>query len=171
MKEKLKVLSVMLMLLSVSLGLVSCSDDDDNDNGALVGTWDYKSASAGEVKTNSSANDEIIKAETIFEGNESFYGFWYDFKTGGGFSSSFKDETPGVGTYTYRKGILTIKAKNGTDVESMRLIVVSDNEFIIEHDYADEFNEMDSDRLVRLGIKDPNFKVSKAIARATFTKR
>lgn len=170
MKERLKVLSVMLMILSISLSAISCSkDDDEKDSNTIVGTWKYKSVAAGEIKTNNTTNDEKIKPFVISEGVDSYIGFWFEFKADGTVRSSYEDETPMTGTYTLSNGTLTIK--DGDETYFMK-VIVDNGILIIERDYAEDCNDLELDKLIELGISDPvNFKATKAIANISFNRQ
>ena len=86
MKERLKVLSVMLTVLSLSLCAVSCSsDDDEKENNSIVGVWKFKEATAGEIKTNNTANDEKIKPEIASASKDNFKGTTLTLKSDGTF--------------------------------------------------------------------------------------
>ncbi|MBF0578122.1 hypothetical protein [Dysgonomonas sp. GY617] len=74
-----------------------------------------------------------------------------------------------TGTYTFNNGTLTIK--DGDEAYSLKVTV--DNEIlIIERDYAEDYNDLELDKLIELGINDPvNFQATKAIAKISFSRQ
>lgn len=159
----------MLMVLSLSLSAVSCTKDDEKDGDSIVGTWKYKSVAAGEIKTNSTTNDEKIKPFVISEGVDNYIGFWYEFKTDGTVKGAYEDETPMTGTYTFSNGTLTIK--DGNKTYSIKA-TVDNGTLILERDYTEDCNDLELDKLIELGISDPaNFQATKAIAKISFSRQ
>lgn len=160
-------LPVVLSLLSV---LNSCKNDDD-DSVTLVGTWYYRDAAAGEIKTNSAANDAIIKSYVVREGVDEHIGFWYEFNTNGTCRSSYKDEKPLTGTYTYANGFLTFTTEGEREKETIKVSVVNDV-MTFEKDYTNRCSNLSQNELRELGVNDPgSFRVTKAIGKINFLKR
>ena len=169
MKERLKVLSVMLMVLSLSLTVVSCSnDDEEKENNSIVGVWKFKSASTGEIKTNSTVNDEKIKPGIISAATDDFKETTITLKNDGTFIDESKDEPePATGTYTFSDGVLTLLNKSN---ESYSMKASVENGILtIEQDYTFYCNGLELDELIELGISDPvNFQATKTIAKISF---
>lgn len=171
MKERLKVLSVMLMVLSLSLSSVSCSnDDEEKENNSIVGTWKFKEAMAGEVKTNSTANDTKIKPKIISTATEDYKGGIITFKEDGTFVNIDPEEPqPISGTYTFSGGVLTLKY--GDDQNTINASIAN-SILTVEEDYTFYCNGLELDELIEVGISDPvNFQATKAIAKISFSRQ
>ncbi|MFC4673094.1 DUF5004 domain-containing protein [Dysgonomonas termitidis] len=172
MKERLKVLSIMSMVLFLSLTVVSCSnDDEEKENNSIVGTWKFKSVAAGEIKTNSTVNDEKIKPEIIAAATDDFKETTITLKSDGTFIEEDKDEPePSTGTYTFSDGVLTLINKSS---ESYSMKASVENGILtIEQDYTFYCNGLQLDKLIELGISDPvNFQATKAIAKISFNRQ
>lgn len=170
MKTKMKFLFISLVALSLLPAFNSCKNDDD-DSDSLVGTWYYRDVAAGEIKTNSAANDAIIKSYVAREGVDEYIGFWYEFSTNGTFRSSYKDEKPLTATYTYANGFLTFITEGERDKETMKVSVASDV-MTFEKDYTNRCSNLSQSELRDLGVNDPgSFRVTKAIGKINFLKR
>lgn len=168
MKTKVKFLLMLLVALPLLSTLNSCKNDDD-DSSSLVGTWYYRDVTTGEIKTNSSANDLIIKSYVAKLGVDDYIGFWFEFKADGTCRASYKDEKPSSGSYTYANGVLTVT--DGGERTTMNVSVV-DDVLTFEKDYTAECNRLSQSLLSVMGVKDPaNFKVIKAIGKINFLKR
>lgn len=159
----------MLMVLSLSLTVVSCSNDDgEKENNSIVGVWKFKSVSAGEIKTNSTVNDEKIKPGIISVATDDFRGSTITFKSDGTYIDESEDEPrPTTGTYIFSDGVLTVINKNN---ESYQIKASVENGVLtIEEDYTFYCNGLEPDELIGLGISDPeNFQAIKAIAKVSF---
>lgn len=162
----------MLMILSISLSAISCSkDDDEKENNSIVGVWIFKEATAGEVKTNSTANDEKIKPGIISAATDDFNETTLTLKSDGTFTEEDLDEPePSTGTYTFSDGVLTLINKSN---ESYSMKASIENGILtIEQDYAFYCNGLQLDELIELGISDPtDFTATKAIANISFSRQ
>ena len=170
MKERLKVLSVMLMVLSLSLCVVSCSSDDEKESDSIVGTWKYKEVTAGEVKTNSTANDSKIGKLITDWAKKDFDSFTYTFVADGTFTLIDSHEAES-GTYTFKDGILKLMWGDPDDYDIYKASVVN-GVLIFEKDYTEGCDDLELNELIKLGITDPvNFQASKAIAKICFSRQ
>lgn len=172
MKERLKVLSVMLTVLFLSLGAASCSSDDDQEkeNNSIVGTWKFKEAVAGEVKTNSTANDGKTASFIADWGKEDFGSLTYTFATDGNFTLKSSDETES-GTYTYQDGVLKL-IWGLPDNSDIYKVAIENGIFYLYEDYTEDCNDLYLDDLIRLGISDPTeYQVTKALAIMSFSRQ
>lgn len=162
----------MLMVLSLSLTVVSCSnDDEEKENNSIVGTWKFKEATAGEIKTNSTTNDQKIKPGIISAATDDFKGTTIILKSDGTFIEEDTDEPePSTGTYTFSDGVLTLINKSN---ESYSMKASVENGILtIEQDYTFYCNGLQLDKLIKLGISNPtDFTVTKAIAKISFSRQ
>lgn len=172
MKERLKVLSVMLMVLSLSLTVVSCSDDDDDKvNNSIVGTWKYESVAAGEITTNSTVNDEKTAEVIVAWGENDFGSFIYTFTADGAFTLIDSEGTDS-GTYTFENGILHLVWRGNPDDSDTYTVSIENGVFYLYEDYTEDCNDLELDKLSELGISDPtDFTVTKAIAKLSFNRQ
>jgi len=170
MKEKLKVLSVMLMVLSLSLCVVSCSGDDEKESDSIVGIWKYKEATAGEVKTNSAANDSKIGKLITDWAKKDFDSFTYSFAAGGTFTLTDSRETESD-TYTFNDGTLKLMWGDPDDYDIYKASVTN-GVLIIEKDYTEGCDDLELNELMDAGITDPmEFTVTKATAKIGFSRQ
>ena len=173
MKSIKKILPLFILSLSLPLILISCSKEENNENYLIMGLWKYDSVVAGEIITNSDENTEKIEPVVISTGENDFEGFQYFFRPDGKLEeSSYTDpdiETI-LGTYSYNNGILTAEGY-GKPV-TIKATVDSENRLLFfEQEYTRFCNELKKDDLIDLGIDDPDFKVTKAIALIVFSKQ
>lgn len=172
MKERLKVLSVMFMVLSLSLTVVSCSnDDDDQVNNSIVGTWKFKEVTAGEVKTNSTVNDEKVKTNIVTTVTSSRSGFVYVFREDKTVTLTDTKYTDDIseGTYTLEDGVLTLTW--GVDDGDTYSVSLKDDILVMEDDYARYYNSLKETGLSEIGIEDESFEATKAIAKISFSRQ
>lgn len=172
MKEKLKALSVLLVVLSLSLNITSCSgDDEEKENNSIAGTWKFKEVKAGEVKTNSTDNDE--KTALYIEGSakEDFGNFTYVFAADGTLVLEDSYYGPGSGTYTFEDGVLKLMWGDPDDYDIYK-VLIENGIFYLYKDYTEDCNDLGLDDLIDLGISAPTeYQVEKAIARISFSRQ
>jgi len=161
---------MLILALLMPLLFNSCSknEGDDNNDNSIIGTWEFNSVYAGEIKTNNAINTEKIKPYVISSGEYMFKGYKYVFKEKGKLESSFNGGAPTNATYTYSNGILTAKAGNQT----LTIKASISNGFLqLEQDFTEDCNNIKLKDLIELGIDDINFKATKAIAIIYFKKQ
>jgi hypothetical protein len=178
MKTKLNILLVLFATLALSLSVISCSKDkDDKDNNddkkkneSIIGTWKYTKVEAGEIKTNSSANDAIIK-DYIVENRlkPDFQGSVFKFKEDGTVDRIDEGEDNPLYTipYSFSDGILTM---NGI----VNKASINKGVLTIEIDLTDRCNSEQVEwMLTELGVTDMGngFHVTKATGKVTLTKQ
>lgn len=168
-----------IMVCVLLTGFVSsCGDDDEgNENvnkSTIVGKWSYSGVETAEIKTNSKENDAKIEVAAKALIKDRFTGHWYSFMHDGTCSGGFMDETSGAGTYTYSDSQLTIKTEEeGREEESLSCKTYVHNTILtMERDYTEEYQHMatNADKLLELGIADPDFKVTKVLLKVLFKK-
>lgn len=174
MKERLKVLSVMSMVLFLSLTVVSCSnDDEEKENNSIVGTWKFKSVAAGEIKTNSTTNDEKVKINVTSKAASDFSGFIYVFredKTVTLTDAKYTDDISN-GTYTFKDGVLKLTWGSEDDYDIYNA-TLSDNILTIEDDYVNYYDWLkQAGQLSEIGIDDSDFQITKAAVKISFNRQ
>lgn len=160
------------MVLSLSLTVVSCSnDDDDQVNNSIVGTWKFKEVTAGEVKTNSTVNDEKVKTNIVTTVTSSRSGFVYVFREDKTVTLTDTKYTDDIseGTYTLEDGVLTLTW--GVDDGDTYSVSLKDDILVMEDDYVGYYNSLKETGLSEIGIEDENFEATKAIAKISFSRQ
>ncbi len=168
MKTKSKFLCMLLLVLWLPVALGSCSKDDDGkDNDSIAGTWKFKEAAAGEVKTNSTANDGKIKPAIVSAAAEDFKGSVITLREDGTFTAEEKRGTS-TGTYTFTNGKLALTSTDAYTISGS----VENGILTIEEDYTPYADGLLPDRLIALGISNPeDFTVDKAIVKISFSRQ
>lgn len=161
----------MSMALFLSLTEVSCSnDDEEKENNSIVGTWKYKEVAVGEVKTNSTANDEKVKANIPSKVASDVSGFVYVFREDKTITLTKKTDDIINGTYTFEDGVLTLAW--GEDDYETHSASLKDGILVFEEDYVNYYNWLkQAGKLSEIGIEDGNFQATKAIAKISFSRQ
>jgi hypothetical protein len=162
-KEKLKLLLISFVVLALPLSFISCSGDDDKkgkeEKESIVGTWNFKSVTAGEVKTNSAENDAKIGAHIIAkaEKDATDITFTEDGKVITQYSTS--------SSYTFIDGVLSI---DGGVIPA----TLKGNTLTLVRDFKPRLEDMELDELIALGITDifSGFSVTKATVNVNYSK-
>jgi|GEM_PF-2839901 len=159
------------MTLSLFLIFTACSHNDEEVMvDSIVGNWTFSEATADVIESNKPEYNNLIGAFVAERGrkdnNNSFLVFTEDGKVTSGYSNEIGTS---IASYTFKNDILTI-----IDEEFTANIPASidGNKLYLYVDYADEFNNLELDELLKLGIRDISLstKAEKAIVKLTFIK-
>jgi hypothetical protein len=174
MRKKWHVLLATILTFALTTGFTSCSSDDDNDGEkGIIGTWVIKEEVKGIVTTNSTENDGKIALD-IADEYDYFNQTTFTFKADGKVIVTERNDT-GEYPYTYTNNILKItfhpESPEDPDIETYN-VVVDGNTLTFSFDCLEEYEDMELDYIINLGIKDPfSFTISKAIATAVYSRK
>ena len=158
------------MTLSLFLIFTACSHEVEKVEGnSIVGTWTFSEATADVIESNKPNYNSKIGAFVAEEGrrehDSSFFVFTEDGKVTSGFSNEIGTSTD---SYTFINDVLTFVV-DGEAIGSVPASV-DGNKLYIYVDYAYEFNNLELDKFINLGIGDLSTKAEKAIVKLTYTK-
>jgi hypothetical protein len=161
------------MVIALPVFIISCSsDDDDKVNNSIVGTWKFKEVTAGEIKTNNTANDGKITSYLVNLAKDDFSGNVYTFSDDGTFS--FDDALASYhysGDYTFKDGKLTLLYGHEDEYDIFNVSIVNGT-LIFEENYTEDINDLQLNDLIAIGIGDPvNFNATKTTAKIAFNRQ
>ena len=159
------------MMLSLFLTFTACSDDDEKVKvNSIVGTWTFSEATADVIVSNKPEYNLIIGAFVAERGRKDNNNSVFVFAEDGNVTSSYSNEVgTSIASYTFKNDVLTIIDEDFTGTFPTS---VDGNKLYIYLDYADEFNNLELDKLLELGIRDISLstRAEKAIIKFTYTR-
>ena len=167
----MKNLKLFLVFMTLSLFLIftACSREVEKVEGnSIVGTWTFSEATADVIESNNPEYNSIIGTFVAERGRKDNNNSFFVFAEDGTVTSGFSDEVGTyIASYTFKNDVLTFIDEEFTvNVPAS----VDGNKLYIYADYADHFNDLGLDELIKLGIGDPSTRAEKAIVKLTYTK-
>ncbi|MCH5597982.1 hypothetical protein [Niabella ginsengisoli] len=158
MKSHLKILTVLAIIFSSILP--SCSKDkDENKTETIVGNWTFKDVAAKDIQTNKASNDAKFTNYLLTTLRNENEGYTYSFSADGVLQTQIGSSSANV-NYTFTNNILTL---DDDGVKTELKARLENGLLILKLDEKDNYQNIELDKLLEMGITDIDFEVNKAV--------